>query len=475
MNCPKCGAEMKEGCLYCEKCGEEIKIVPDFEPEIEYSIKEILSGIVEDVRGEVTADPPRQESENKKRKRAKITVRLLLLVVFMATIGFTAFSYYRNNSLSYQLSKAQSCLADNNPYGAISYYARAAKLDQTDISICFSLADLYGSVKLNDLSMEVLYAIIQSEYATENEVETAYKKLIDIYKSKGDYESINTLIKNSGNETIQNTFQSYTAQVPEYSFAEGTYEEVIPLKLTASTQGTIYYTTDGSEPDENSFVYTTPIFLETGSYVISAIFVNEYGIVSDVVKKTYHIDVLKPTAPEVQTYSGEYTTPTLIEVVVPERCFVYYTTDGTVPTEQSAQYLTPIPMPLGKSSFKFITYSMEGVSSDCTIREFELELQTDVTPEMAIETLRSALIAKGRIVDQTGSLSGGLEGRYVYQFQYPVSVAGEGEFYVIDEIYEDTAGIQTKTGISYAVDTFTKEYFKLSRNAYGDFMISPIT
>lgn len=202
---------------------------------------------------------------------------------------------------------------------------------------------------------------------------------------------------------------------------------------------------------------------------------NEYGIVSDVVKKTYHIDVLKPTAPEVQTYSGEYTTPTMIEVVVPERCFVYYTTDGTVPTEQSAQYLTPIPMPLGKSSFKFITYSMEGVSSDCTIREFELELQTDVTPEMAIETLKSALIAKGRIVDQTGSLSGGLEGRYVYQFQYPVSVTGEGEFYVIDEIYEDTAGIQTKTGISYAVDTFTKEYFKLSRNAYGDFMISPIT
>ena len=57
---------------------------------------------------------------------------------------------------------------------------------------------------------------------------------------------------------------------------------------------------------------------------------------------------------------------------------------------------------------------------------------------------------------------------------YPVFVANEGEFYVIEEIYEDTAGIQTKTGTLYAVDAFTKEYFKLSRNAYGDFMISPL-
>ena len=33
MKCPNCGEELKEGYLYCEKCGEEIMIVPDFEPE----------------------------------------------------------------------------------------------------------------------------------------------------------------------------------------------------------------------------------------------------------------------------------------------------------------------------------------------------------------------------------------------------------------------------------------------------------
>ena len=46
MKCPKCGHELKEGHLICEICGEEIQIVPDFEPEIENSITETLSTLV---------------------------------------------------------------------------------------------------------------------------------------------------------------------------------------------------------------------------------------------------------------------------------------------------------------------------------------------------------------------------------------------------------------------------------------------
>ena len=40
MICPRCGYEMQEEHLYCERCGAEIQIVPDFEPEIQNSIEE---------------------------------------------------------------------------------------------------------------------------------------------------------------------------------------------------------------------------------------------------------------------------------------------------------------------------------------------------------------------------------------------------------------------------------------------------
>ena len=30
MKCAKCGAEIKEGCIYCSVCGNAVQIVPDY-------------------------------------------------------------------------------------------------------------------------------------------------------------------------------------------------------------------------------------------------------------------------------------------------------------------------------------------------------------------------------------------------------------------------------------------------------------
>ena len=49
MKCPNCGAEMEEGKLYCEHCGEDIHIVPDFEPEVEYNMAQTLSDIAKEM------------------------------------------------------------------------------------------------------------------------------------------------------------------------------------------------------------------------------------------------------------------------------------------------------------------------------------------------------------------------------------------------------------------------------------------
>ena len=47
MVCPNCNTELPAGHLYCEKCGAEIQIVPIFEPELEESINETLSGVAD--------------------------------------------------------------------------------------------------------------------------------------------------------------------------------------------------------------------------------------------------------------------------------------------------------------------------------------------------------------------------------------------------------------------------------------------
>ena len=61
MNCPNCGHEMLRGHLYCEKCGMEIRIVPDFEPEIENSITEALSTVAGQIENDKTPEEKAEE------------------------------------------------------------------------------------------------------------------------------------------------------------------------------------------------------------------------------------------------------------------------------------------------------------------------------------------------------------------------------------------------------------------------------
>lgn len=471
MKCPNCGAELKEGYLYCETCGEDIHIVPDFEPEIEYSISETLSGIVEDVLEEVPEERVEKNKPRNNRIKKMIWCTVAGVLVFACLFsGHVLFKNYRYHSIPYQIAQANAGIENGNYEKAVAAYERVVELEPDSVAYRSILADLYALTGKEDAYVSCQTQILMSGYATEDEKTAACKKLIAYYRGKEDYASINTLLNNTDNENIKTTYQEYLALPPEFSYLEGTYAEVVPLKLTSSIRGTIYYTTDGTMPDENSEIYTTPLFLETGTYEIYAMFVNEYGIKSEVVKKNYVIDIFKPVAPEVETYSGEYNSPQLIKVIVPAESTVYYTTDGTVPTNNSAVYTEPIPMPLGKSTFKFVTYNKEGVAGECTGRQYELVLETDVTVDDAIRSLISLMVENGKIQDASGTQAD-MPGRYLYAFRYAAEIESQGDFYIISEVYEDTAGIQSYTGIHFAVNIYTQECFKVSKDAYGKLII----
>ena len=81
----------------------------------------------------------------------------------------------------------------------------------------------------------------------------------------------------------------YVSSAPEFSLKEGTYDEVQQVTLTSATGGTIYYTTDGSDPTESSTEYKEAVLLQSeGDTEIRAIAVNNdygtgwiYGILHD--------------------------------------------------------------------------------------------------------------------------------------------------------------------------------------------------
>ena len=62
----------------------------------------------------------------------------------------------------------------------------------------------------------------------------------------------------------------------------------------------------------------------------------------------------------------------------------------------------------------------------------------------------------------------------MYAFQYALAIPSQGDFYVIYEIYEDSAGVQNRTGTNYAVNAYTQEYFTLSRDALGGYVLEAL-
>ncbi len=476
MKCPNCGTEIPDGHLLCDQCGEEIQIVPDFEPEIENSITETLTTLVSmEEETEETADEEETEEasdEGKAGKGRTIQIMIGLGLFFVAAVVSYALYAYHIRTVEYQISRAQ-VYAQNGAYDQAITCLEAAYADHPEeAQLLFLEADYYYLQEKHSEALSVLMRIAQGTQYAQEDVEDAYGKIVTIYANEEEYAKINELLQSCENERIVNLFQSYLALEPEFSYVEGNYAEVIPLKLSSNTAGTIYYTTDGSKPDKNSQVYTAPLFLETGEYTVSAFFVNDYGIESDIVTKTYVINLTVPNAPEVELYSGEYTEATMIVVETTENCQIYYTTDESEPTADSVPYTGPIPMPLGKTLFKFVNVSQEGIASEVTTRTYTLRLRGAVSTSDAVTNLVNRLVEAGYLEDATGK-NPRQSGVLSYRFSSVLRV-GDEDYYTINEYYDDGTGLLSRTDKVFLVQAYTGATAQLGYDESGDFVANPI-
>lgn len=473
MKCPNCGCEMAEGHLYCEKCGMEIQIVPDFEPEIENSIIETLSTVAEEIEGSsqirqeaAQEEEPLKTKEKKDKKKKKLPFfpeeqgknwLLASLVTFIAVTVAAAFVIvfvHHRYSVTYQIEKAREYAEMQDYEQAIAYLEKARQLKEDAVDIVLMESNYYYQMGESQKAADILIQLVQRGPLEYEDKERAYESIIYIYDEEGRYEEINSLLVSCDDADIINHFQQYMAMTPEFGYPSGSYDKVITLKMTANTTGKIYYTLDGSNPDESSEVYTAPLFLESGEYQVAAVFVNDYGIKSEIARNWYIINLTEPDPPEVLLYSGTYRLPTTIEVIVPEMGTVYYTMDGTDPNKDSLKYTEPIQMPLGRTNFKFVTISEEGVPSEIISRSFDFAPETDVTVDQAIGNVMQALFERKVLSDLQGHAHG-IQGKYVFNYVTIVEISDLGYYYVLNECIEDENGVREMTDRLYAVEVYT--------------------
>ena len=151
---------------------------------------------------------------------------------------------------------------------------------------------------------------------------------------------------------------------PEFSIPGGNYTYYISVKITSQISGTIFYTLDGSTPNESSYKYEKPIELQEGTTVIRTFVVDKDGNSSDIVSEVYEIEFGAPDEPVIIPQSGDYVGEQYVRIIVPEDCTAYYTLDGSDPTISSELYTGEFLMPTGTTTVRAMLEDENGNFSE---------------------------------------------------------------------------------------------------------------
>ncbi len=378
MKCSKCGAEIDAGSVFCKKCGEPVQMVPDYnilEDDFLVSLleEEKASGKKEDQpetaeqeernakktstgKKAVEEKPEKKKGfaglwANKKARAGMIggIIALCLVLVFL-TLYMTSYDHY--------VAKGKTLDAKEDYTGALTYYNRAIEKNDAKTKAKILAANDYIKLEEYDTAESLLLDVI----AQDDDNISAYRSLILLYRTTGDYDKLTNLQAQTSSQKVLELFNDNLLSAPVFSVDGGKYDDDVTIELSCKT-GKIYYTLDGCDPTEGGILYTEAFTLEEGTTTVKAVCEND-DKTSQVIEKKYKITYADPDYPVVTPSGGSFTTPTTITVEVPEGASVYYTWDGTTPTQASAKYTGPIEMMEGNNILSLILVDKHGKTSD---------------------------------------------------------------------------------------------------------------
>ncbi len=316
MKCKVCGAEIPEGSLYCEKCGQDIHIVPDFTEFAEKKAEETVKNMMNDFDDDeadfgrspegANDERPVKKSESAERikpKRGWIRFAVLAVAVMLlvsVSLGFIN----RSSKTEYILESAKSAVAEGNISKAVALLEGIDASEPSDVDALLYLAQLYIDTGDTISYENLLLSLISMPFATSEQNAICYEMLLAIYNNSEDYVSMADILLTCNNVEIKDKYIDYCIQIPEINLDSGYYGTDQLLKITAPGNAEIFYTTDGSEPNEESLKYEVPLLLTKGEYSINVRTRNLYGIWSPVTEVTYVIEseelyeAIEPTAEE---------------------------------------------------------------------------------------------------------------------------------------------------------------------------------
>ena len=361
MKCQKCGAELKEGAVFCDQCGNKVLVVQDYDDSAENISEKLIKE--EALRQQEQERLKALEEKNKTRKKNYVIfgiVGAVAVVAIIFVISMVITNKKNNSSFEFQYAAAEDNMRNGLYDKAHDAIEKALAIEPENERALLLLSNI--CLKLND-EEGAIDALLSCISINPTSFE-AYTSIIKLYSKSGDFEAIKALADNVTDDTIILLFRDYLPELPEFGTEEGDYDEEFQLEIFTDNNSVIYYTIDGSDPKESGILYSEPIDILVGTTVVRAVATNEYGIYSDEIKAKYTVELKVPDKPIVSLPSGTYGELMQVSIFVPEGCKAYYTWDGTTPNASSILYEGPFDILEGNNILSVIIINGKGQSSD---------------------------------------------------------------------------------------------------------------
>jgi sugar lactone lactonase YvrE len=157
----------------------------------------------------------------------------------------------------------------------------------------------------------------------------------------------------------------------------GMYSKRVRVTLSSREGATVYYTIDGSDPTTDSEIYRMPVNL-TVDTMLKFFAMDADGSMEPVREEMYRfrlasrmIDTTPPEA-RVAPLPGDYRVGDLIRLAANEESEIYYTLDGSEPTEESLKYEGPFWL-TQSSELSFLAVDSSGNRSRIYNETYDLD------------------------------------------------------------------------------------------------------
>lgn len=301
--------------------------------------------------------------------------------------------YGMNGKENWDLTTAPEMTESNGVHSVDVYFDRAARglfqfakgLSNSDSNWGGLSGRLYPSTNGSNVNVD-LYDMNGTVglWFTDNSNAYSFELPAGLYTIKANLSEWKTYV----------TQKDVTMEIKPASATFTTTKEVTMESNLTQYGGKIYYTTDGSDPSASSTEYTGTITLDATT-TIKAIAILNY-IQSEVVEKTY---TKLPAAPVITPNGGTIYEATQVTITAESGATIYYTTDGSDPTNESTQYNGPFTVS-ATTTVKARAY-VGDTYSNVTTAEFTYSDVQPSTGDFVLVTSASQLVAGNEYIIMT--------------------------------------------------------------------------